>query len=125
MLRCTYGLVGKAGQTRAHLVFSVQWVGEEGESKPIFLVGLGLYPTVGNKYDTINKTEEGRKMVTVKVTKVEAMKGLEEGAVLASLPVELLQEPSLASDSWAVQEVHLPRALALQPGSRLREILHL
>ena len=122
-------MVGKAGQTRAHLVFSVQWVGEEEESKPIFLVGLGLHPTVGNKYDTINKTEEGRKMVTVKVTKVEAMKGLAEGlakgAVLASLPVELLQEPSLASDSWAVQEVHLPRALALQPGSRLREILHL
>ena len=77
MLRCTYGLVGEAGQTRAHLVFSVQWGGEEGESKPIFLVGLGLYPTVGNKYDTINKTEGDRKMVTVKVTKVEAMKGLE------------------------------------------------
>ena len=56
-------------------------------------------------------------MVTVKVTKVEAMKGLEglvEGPVLACLPVELL-----ASDSWTAQEVHLPRALDLQPGSRL------
>ena len=92
-----------AGQTRAHIVFSVQWVGEEGEAKPLFLVGLGLY-TIPER--------GGKKRVTVKVTRVE---GLGDGPVLACLPVDLLGAGSLKE---AVQEVHLARPLALQPGSR-------
>ena len=110
MNRCTYGLLGVSGQTRAHLVFSLQWVGEKGEAKPLFLVGLGLY-TIPER--------DGKKRVTVKVTKVE---GLGDGPVLALLPVDLLGAGSLKE---AVQEVHLPRALALQPGSRLGRMPHL
>ena len=96
------------GATKAHVDVTVTWMGEEG--KPLFLTAVGLFtvPGVGTK----------------KVARLEVVRlgGLEEVVEVASMPVHLLGSHS--SKEAAVQEVTLPRPVALQPGTRSADYLN-
>ena len=106
--RSTYGVGEVVGATKAHVDVTVTWMGEEG--KPLFLTAVGLFtvPGVGTK----------------KVARLEVVRlgGLEEVVEVASMPVHLLGSHS--SKEAAVQEVTLPRPVALQPGTRSADYLN-
>ena len=104
--RRSSNFVSRVGHTKKHVDVTVTWVGEEG--KPVFLTAVGLF--------TVRVWRGSGVTARLEVVRME---GLEEVVEVASMRVNLLG----SSEVVAVQEIALPRHVALQPGARSADLL--